>query len=142
MIIDVGQAMLEKLGYRVVACWGGQEAVTAITRMRDKIDLVILDLVMPGMDGGKTFDRIREIRPERRCCSPAGMPPMVRPMKSCKGAAADSFKNLTISRIFHLKCAAFWMKETADLSTGFSIIRHSEKGIRGIPWNRTNCLTI
>ena len=56
--------MLEKLGYRVVVCRGGEEAVTEITRMRDKIDLVILDMIMPGMDGGKTFDRIREICPE------------------------------------------------------------------------------
>jgi two-component system, cell cycle sensor histidine kinase and response regulator CckA len=27
------------------------------------IDLVILDMIMPGMDGGATFDRIRELRP-------------------------------------------------------------------------------
>ena len=64
MIIDVAQAMLEKLGYRVVVCRGGQEAVKAVKEMGNEIDLVILDLIMPGMDGGKTFDRIREIMPE------------------------------------------------------------------------------
>jgi PAS domain S-box-containing protein len=64
MIIDVGQAMLEKLGYRVAACRSGQEAVKAITDRGNGIDLVILDLIMPGMDGGTAFDRIREIRPE------------------------------------------------------------------------------
>ena len=63
MIIDVGQAMLERLGYRVMVCRGGQEAVQAITNMGNEIDLVILDMIMPGMDGGTTFDRIREIRP-------------------------------------------------------------------------------
>jgi len=64
MIIDVGMAMLEKLGYRVLVCWSGQEAINKIMTEGNNIDLVILDLIMPGMDGGKTFDTIREIRPD------------------------------------------------------------------------------
>ncbi len=64
MIIDVGQAMLERLGYRVMVGRSGQEAVEAIADRGNGIDMVILDMIMPGMDGGTTFDRIREIRPE------------------------------------------------------------------------------
>ncbi len=64
LIIDVCQAMLERLGYRIVVSRGGQEAIKTITDMGKEIDLVILDLIMPGMDGGKTFDRIREIQPQ------------------------------------------------------------------------------
>ena len=64
MIIDVGKAMLERLGYRVFTAPGGQQAVDAVARMGTEIDLVILDMIMPGMDGGRTFDRIREIQPE------------------------------------------------------------------------------
>jgi PAS domain S-box-containing protein len=64
LIIDVGQAMLERLGYRVVVCRGGKEAIRVITDMGNEIELVILDMIMPGMDGGTTFDRIREIQPE------------------------------------------------------------------------------
>jgi PAS domain S-box-containing protein len=64
LIINVGQAMLERLGYRVMVCRGGQEAVKAITDIGNEIDLVILDMIMPGMDGGTTFDRIREIQPD------------------------------------------------------------------------------
>jgi two-component system, cell cycle sensor histidine kinase and response regulator CckA len=64
MIIEVGQAMLERLGYRVVVCRGGLETVNVITDIGKEIDLVILDMIMPGMDGGATFDRIREIQPE------------------------------------------------------------------------------
>ena len=63
MIIEVGQAMLERLGYRVVVSRGGREAVQAITDMGTEIDLVIIDMIMPGMDGGRAFDCIREIRP-------------------------------------------------------------------------------
>jgi nitrogen-specific signal transduction histidine kinase/ActR/RegA family two-component response regulator len=63
LIIDVAQAMLERLGYRVEVCMGGQEAVKKITDMGDEIDLVILDMILPGMDGGATFDCIRQIQP-------------------------------------------------------------------------------
>jgi PAS domain S-box-containing protein len=64
LIIDVGRALLKKLGYHVVIANSGLEAVEKVTDRGDDIDLVILDLIMPGLDGGKTFDRIREIRPK------------------------------------------------------------------------------
>lgn len=64
MIINVGQALLERLGYQVVAVKSGEEAAEVVLSMGSGIDLVILDMIMPGMDGGKTFDRIREIHPQ------------------------------------------------------------------------------
>ena len=64
LIVDVGRAMLERLGYRVLACREGQEAVKVVADMGDEIDLVILDMIMPGMDGGAVFDGIRHIRPD------------------------------------------------------------------------------
>ncbi len=64
MILEAVQAMLEKLGYRIVIAEGGKQAVDAIQRKGDEIDLVILDLIMPDMEGGKVFDRIKEIRPQ------------------------------------------------------------------------------
>jgi CheY-like chemotaxis protein len=64
MIIDVGQALLEKMGYRAVAARGGKEAIALVKKMGSGIDLVILDLIMPEMDGGEVFDQIRKIRPE------------------------------------------------------------------------------
>jgi CheY-like chemotaxis protein len=64
MIIDVGTAMLEKLGYTVVVARDGQQAVDMVLKKPDNVDLVVLDMIMPGMDGGKAFDLIREIKPE------------------------------------------------------------------------------
>ena len=63
MIRDVGQAMLEKLGYRMFLADSGEQALDLIKNNGQEIDLVILDLIMPGLDGGKTFDLIREIKP-------------------------------------------------------------------------------
>jgi two-component system, cell cycle sensor histidine kinase and response regulator CckA len=81
MIIDVSRAMLERLGYRVVVCRGGREAVKTVTEKGDEIDLVILDLIMPGMDGGTTFDLIRRIRP--------GMPVLLSSGYAINGQAQE-----------------------------------------------------
>jgi len=63
MVIKVAQAMLEKLGYRVVVAKDGEQAVDTVKRKGDDIDLVILDLIMPGIKGDKAFDLIHEIQP-------------------------------------------------------------------------------
>lgn len=63
MILDVGKALLEKLGYTVITANGGKLAMDMIRHQRTPIDLVILDMIMPGMDGGKTFDCIRDVCP-------------------------------------------------------------------------------
>ena len=64
MIIDVGQALLKRMGYQVITAKSGEEALEVVHRIGAGIDLVILDMVMPGMDGGRTFDGIRETCPE------------------------------------------------------------------------------
>ena len=64
MIIDVGQEILKALGYRVLIATGGKEAVELYKKTWDKIDMVLLDMVMPDMGGGETYDRMREIHPD------------------------------------------------------------------------------
>jgi PAS domain S-box-containing protein len=61
MIIEVAQTMLDKLGYRVLTAGSGKEALDLYEKQREEIDLVILDMIMPGMGGGKTFDRLKAI---------------------------------------------------------------------------------
>jgi CheY-like chemotaxis protein len=63
LVIQVGQALLERLGYRVITAKDGKQAVDTIEKKGDGIDLVILDLIMPKMGGDKAFDLIREIQP-------------------------------------------------------------------------------
>lgn len=64
MILEVGRAMLEKLGYRAIAAGSGEQALDVVRRMEESIDLIVLDLIMPGMSGSQVFDAIREIRPQ------------------------------------------------------------------------------
>jgi two-component system cell cycle sensor histidine kinase/response regulator CckA len=64
MILDVGIELLEELGYTVQSAMSGQEAIDIFKEARDKIDLVIMDMIMPEMGGGETFDRLKEIDPD------------------------------------------------------------------------------
>ena len=64
MIIDVGKRLLEKLGYKVLIAGSGNEALEIYNKNRDKIDMVILDMIMPKMDGGETYDMLKKINPK------------------------------------------------------------------------------
>ncbi|MCG8552642.1 MAG: PAS domain S-box protein [Desulfobacterales bacterium] len=64
VILQVGQPMLESLGYKVMSATDGKTAVEIFRQLSDKIDLVILDVIMPGMSGGAIFDALKEINPQ------------------------------------------------------------------------------
>lgn len=64
MIIDVGHEILKKLGYKVLLARGGKEAIEVYKRYRDKIDVIILDMIMPDIGGGESYDRLKEINPK------------------------------------------------------------------------------
>ena len=63
--LSVRKVMLETRGYRVVACNNRQDALEAF--QRGGIDLVLSDLLMPGLDGTDLIDRIKSESP----CLPA-----------------------------------------------------------------------
>ncbi len=64
MNIMVMKEILESLGYQVLCAGNGQEAMSIYMLKKQAIDLIILDMVMPGMGGGPTFDALRAINPE------------------------------------------------------------------------------
>jgi CheY-like chemotaxis protein len=72
IVREVGGSMLERLGYRVLSAGGGREAIEVFRREKDRIDLVILDLIMPGIGGGETFDRLKQIDPNVRVLLASG----------------------------------------------------------------------
>lgn len=72
VIIDVNREILESLGYKVVAAKSGQEAIEVYRKLRGKIGLVILDMIMPGMDGEATYDSLRKIDDDVRVILSSG----------------------------------------------------------------------
>jgi two-component system cell cycle sensor histidine kinase/response regulator CckA len=71
-VIEVCFEMLETLGYEVETASSGMEAIKIMDKDEGKIDLVILDMVMPGMNGLDTYDVIRRIRPDVRVLVSSG----------------------------------------------------------------------
>ncbi len=61
---DVTGQMLKNLGYTVSSCASGTEAVDVYREQQNAIDLVILDMMMPGMDGHETFLTLRDANPD------------------------------------------------------------------------------
>ena len=64
MVADIGQQMLERLGYKVLLARTGQDALLLYEKHHRDIDLVILDMIMPGMGGADVFARLKTINPE------------------------------------------------------------------------------
>ena len=73
----VTSAMLERLGWQVIAVSGGREAVDRYRVEFDRIGIVVLDLTMPDMDGHETLAELRRIR--------ANVPVII-----CSGYAKDA----------------------------------------------------
>jgi two-component system, cell cycle sensor histidine kinase and response regulator CckA len=61
MIIGVGKQMIKRLGFDVITAGSGKEAVEIYKENQDRINLVVLDMIMPVMGGGETFEKLREI---------------------------------------------------------------------------------
>jgi PAS domain S-box-containing protein len=59
-------AMLKMLGYQVIAAANGREGVSQFRKHAAEIDLVLLDMVMPEMNGRDCFFELRKIRPDLR----------------------------------------------------------------------------
>jgi CheY-like chemotaxis protein len=63
VIIDVSKEILQIMGYKVLVANSGHEAIRIYTEKKDEIDLVIQDMVMPGMSGVETFYALKIINP-------------------------------------------------------------------------------
>ncbi len=64
IIVETGQTLLTELGYTVLTARDGQSGVETYVRHAKDIDLVILDLIMPKMNGKATFARLRQVNPD------------------------------------------------------------------------------
>ncbi|MDP2861569.1 MAG: PAS domain S-box protein [Desulfobacterales bacterium] len=84
MIISLGKVILKKLGYNVLLANGGREALEVYKNNRGKIDLVILDMIMPDLSGNIVFEEMKEIDPDVRVLLSSGY--------SITGQAAEIIK--------------------------------------------------
>ena len=64
MIIEVAEELFDQLGYEVLTAGSGKEAIEIFEEKKRHIDIVLLDMIMPNMSGGDTYDRMKAIDPD------------------------------------------------------------------------------
>ena len=63
IVLEVCSNLLEQLGYGTMTAGSGREALEAFGKNHGRIDLFILDMIMPEMGGGETYDRLKAADP-------------------------------------------------------------------------------
>ena len=103
----VAKAMLTKAGFLVETAGDGREALETFRRRRDEIACVLLDLMMPQMDGEETFRELRRIRPDVRVILSSGYNEQEAGKRfSGKGLAGFVQKPYRQSELLSVVCSA------------------------------------
>jgi len=64
IVVNVSREMLNNMGYNVLIARGGKEALETFKKDKDKIALVMLDMIMPDMGGSHVYNILKEIKPD------------------------------------------------------------------------------
>lgn len=84
---SLAQRILKKSGCKVITADDGREAVEIYRQKKDEISLVILDLIMPKMDGIKCLDEILRIDPAAKVLIASGFSPDMGTKEALEGRA-------------------------------------------------------
>jgi len=102
-IISVGRKILTSLGYSVIVADGGQAAIDLFLEQSKRIDLVILDYVMPSLGGREVFEAMKQIRPDVKVLLSSGYSSTDQVAalieKGCRGFIQKPYDTVKMSRI-------------------------------------------
>jgi DNA-binding response OmpR family regulator len=86
-IISLMKRILEGAGYKFVGCTSGEECLEKYEK--EKPDLVLLDIMMPGTDGWHVYKRLKTVNPKQKIAflTALGVPPEVKEGMRDLGAA-------------------------------------------------------
>nr|MBC8362099.1 PAS domain S-box protein [Candidatus Desulfatibia profunda] len=111
IIIDVAKELLKRIGYKVLIAKSGKAAVELYEANTAEIDMVILDMIMPEMGGGETYDRLKKINPDVKVLLSSGY--------SIDGQATEILKRGCsgfIQKPFRMKDLSHKLREILDSS--------------------------
>ncbi|NWH05438.1 hybrid sensor histidine kinase/response regulator [Desulfobacter latus] len=63
-ILDVGRTICKALGYTVFTAASGKDALKIYSKKKNDINVVVLDMIMPGMDGLDVFMALKKLNPD------------------------------------------------------------------------------
>jgi len=86
------QTMLQHLGYQALTAANGQEALAVYAAQKDRIALVLSDVVMPDMDGPALFTALKEHNPGIKVVLMSGYHPCENRMDLLKQGVTDCFQ--------------------------------------------------
>ena len=66
------KAILERSGYKIIEAVDGKDAVIRFKENKDKINIIILDVIMPKKNGKMAYDEIKELFPEIKAIFTSG----------------------------------------------------------------------
>jgi two-component system, cell cycle sensor histidine kinase and response regulator CckA len=112
IIIEVGQEMLKTLGYEVFLAKSGREAIKIYEENKEKIHLVILDMIMPDMNGPSTYERLKEINPDITVLFSSGYSPDERKNEKLYQGSGDF-----IQKPFNMEGLSQKLREVLDKKT-------------------------
>jgi two-component system cell cycle sensor histidine kinase/response regulator CckA len=72
ILLSMAETILTEFGYKILTAGSGQKALAILARDDQKVDLVITDLVMPGMSGRELVEHIRQLAPATRILCMSG----------------------------------------------------------------------
>jgi CheY-like chemotaxis protein len=105
----VSKRLLENFGYTVIEAADGEEAVTKFRKYMDDIDLILLDVVMPKLNGREVYRRIRETNPDAKVIFMSGYAADIIRMEEI---VKEEMK--VLSKPGMLKKLAFTIREALD----------------------------
>lgn len=109
VILEVSRELLEGMDYQIFTAINGAQAIKSYRDNQDKIDIVLLDMVMPDMDGGEVYDRVKEINPNAKVLLSSGY--------SIDGQASEILKRGCdgfIQKPFNMKMLSGKIREILD----------------------------
>ncbi len=109
MIIEVNQEILKALGYNPMIARSGKKAIEIYKNNQDKINMVIMDMIIPGMSGKEAYDGLKKIDPEIKVLLSSGY--------SISGQAAEILEqgcNGFIQKPFKLRELSVKIREVLD----------------------------
>jgi two-component system cell cycle sensor histidine kinase/response regulator CckA len=108
-VLDICGRFLKTLGYAVLTAMTGREALQTYERNKANIDIVVLDMVMPGMGGGEVFDGLTAMEP--------GLKVLISTGYSVEGEVTDLIKRGCkgyIQKPFSMKVLASEIRRLLD----------------------------
>lgn len=109
-VLAVGKDLLEVLGYTVLAAGSGREGLKIYKNNQTEINLVLLDMIMPDMDGSATYDRLKEFNPDIKVLLSSGYS-INSPAKAILAKGCDGF----IQKPFGLIDLSHKLREILDM---------------------------